>query len=92
MLLCLGVFIVGPKACILYMHTRDEGMKEVRLLLLGSTDAGDCPGDFLLQLALAGFGRWLFEGEGEHLWHTEHPVAVGESPPTREGRGQEFAP
>ena len=47
---------------------------DARLLLLGGTNAGDEAGDLVLQLALADFGEWLFEGEGEHLGQADHPV------------------
>ena len=50
----------------------------MRLLFARTSDAGDCLGDLLLQLALAGLGRWLFERVGEHLGQAEHPVTFGE--------------
>ena len=42
--------------------------------LFGTTDAGDKVSDFLVELALAGLCRGLFEGVGEHHRQTEHLV------------------
>ena len=35
-------------------------------LFLGARNAVDYAGDFVVQLALAGPGRWFFEGVGHH--------------------------